>query len=363
MEMGRLQKRLPISSRKNEIRILLVYSNYSSFVKQDHLILNERYKVDNYQYVASKSLKIFIREFFRQLIFLLREGYKYDVFYCWFADYHSMLPNLFSRIYKKKSILVLGGFDAVSLPYLNFGLFYKKDLRNLFGRISYIFADYILPVDESLIKTNCTYADPLEVKVGFMHFFKKLKGKIITVPTGFDPLYWQRRDISNQRDIITMGGCYDMTDFLRKGHDLMIEVAKILPEYTFTLVGISPKLHLGIKNLPNNVKILGFVDHEELVDLFSAHKVVAQFSLSEGLPTTLCNAMLCGCIPVGSSVNGIPKAIGDTGFILMRKDINQAADIIKQAMNKVPNNSPRERIIQLFHLDHRKTKLFEIINN
>ena len=67
---------------------------------------------------------------------------------------------------------------------------------------------------------------------------------------------------------------------------------------------------------------------DELLNYFQRAKVFCQFSFSEGLPNTLCEAMLCECIPVGSNVNGIPKAIGDYGYILQLKDVNKAKELV-----------------------------------
>ena len=62
-------------------------------------------------------------------------------------------------------------------------------------------------------------------------------------------------------------------------------------------------------NLGDNVSLLPALDRKDLVTHYNTTSIYAQLSRSEGLPNVLCEAMLCGCIPVGSPVFGIPKAV------------------------------------------------------
>jgi len=344
-------------------KILLVYTNFSTFVEQDYTILSEKYCVDKYHFILSKNAFSFFYQFLRQFFTLLIHGWKYDVFFIWFADYHSLLPTFLSKLYKIKTILIIGGYDAVSIPEIEFGLFYKKNIRAKFGALSYKMANYILPVDESLIKSVNYYINPEGRKIGFLNFVDHINGTIKPLPTGQDPYKWKRIEMPDNRDILTIGGCNDLKTFKRKGHDFFIEVAKLMPQHTFTIVGIKDVFFSKIKHtIPKNVKVYGFVDPKDLICFYSSHKVFTQFSLSEGLPTTLCEAMLCGCIPVGSNVNGIPKAIGDCGFILEETNPHTAKNLIINALNSHKNELIRERIINLFHIDKRKKGLFEIID-
>jgi glycosyltransferase involved in cell wall biosynthesis len=54
--------------------------------------------------------------------------------------------------------------------------------------------------------------------------------------------------------------------------------------------------------------------------------------MREGLPNALCEAMLCGCVPVGTKRNGIPTAIGDCGFYVPYDDPKAAAEAIKKRL-------------------------------
>ncbi|MDX5477843.1 MAG: hypothetical protein LPJ98_05255 [Cyclobacteriaceae bacterium] len=75
--------------------------------------------------------------------------------------------------------------------------------------------------------------------------------------------------------------------------------------------------------------------------------------------------MLCGCIPIGSSVNHIPEIIGNTGYILPRRDINLLRKILQpilQQENTIEGApSPRERIILFYNLENRKNLLFSLL--
>src|SRR5207247_6894113 len=47
-----------------------------------------------------------------QFYFLLFNIYKFKIVFIWFADYHSLLPVFFSRLFNKKCVINIGGYDA-----------------------------------------------------------------------------------------------------------------------------------------------------------------------------------------------------------------------------------------------------------
>ena len=116
------------------------------------------------------------------------------------------------------------------------------------------------------------------------------------------------------KTILTVANVPDLRTYQRKGIDLFMKLAKALPDYKFTLAGIDFKLQKH-DTLPQNVTLLGTQDAKQLREIYSAHTYYFQGSRVEGLPNVLCEAMLCECIAIGRNVFGMPKAIGDTGFL------------------------------------------------
>jgi glycosyltransferase involved in cell wall biosynthesis len=75
--------------------------------------------------------------------------------------------------------------------------------------------------------------------------------------------------------------------------------------------------------------------------------------------------MLCGCIPIGSNVAAIPKIIGEAGFILNKKDINELKELVDIAVgaNKSTlSKQARKQIIADFPKNERE-KLITLINS
>ena len=113
----------------------------------------------------------------------------------------------------------------------------------------------------------------------------------------------------------------------------------------------------------SNVVFTGFVSDPELLTWYQRAKVYCQLSRYEGLPNALCEAMLCGCVPVGTRNNGIPIAIGDTGFYADYGDVKGTADAIARAMDAPPEKGEkaRERIATGFRTEQRERALTELI--
>lgn len=86
-----------------------------------------------------------------------------------------------------------------------------------------------------------------------------------------------------------------------------------------------------------------------------------QASITEGMPNTLCEAMLCECIPVGSNVNGIPDAIGNTGVIIKKRDVTELEAGVRRALKLISGKEAAKRIRENFSFDDREKKMIEVL--
>lgn len=346
-------------------KILFIHPGFSTFIRADYEILIKKYPVLLFHYRPSKKLIQNLSGQIKLLWWLIINIKGTKCVYIWFADYHALLPVLIAKILKKKSMILVGGFDAVSIPQLQFGVCYKR-IRAFYAKVSYRNTNIILPVDESLITSTNYYIKEEGMKVGIKHFISDLKTDILTLPFGYDSGRWYKKsDIEKKNLILTVGKVNSVQLYKRKGFDLFLKVAQEMQNYTFVIIGMDKNMLNLINDLPNNIILHDFIPNKELIDYYSKSKVFCQFSLSEGLPNTLCEAMLCECIPVGSNVNGIPHAIGDCGFILDKPDVRQATKLIELAMEDQGNlgTRARKRIVELFPLDNRESILYQTIED
>ncbi len=118
-------------------------------------------------------------------------------------------------------------------------------------------------------------------------------------------------------------------------------------------------------NAPSNVEVIPYIEREQLLQYYQRAMVYCQPSYAEGLPNSLCEAMLCECVPVGTNVGGIPTAIGDVGFLVDYGDISQLVECLKKAL-KAPRSvgvKARNRIKENFYLKRREESLLRILRD
>jgi glycosyltransferase involved in cell wall biosynthesis len=115
--------------------------------------------------------------------------------------------------------------------------------------------------------------------------------------------------------------------------------------------------------LPSNVKTMPGVKNSELPGIFSAFEFYLQLSMAEGFPNSICEAMLCECIPIGSDVFSIPEIIGDSGFVVKKRDVDVLKQVIEQALvcdNAALMKKARARIADNYTLTQRNDKLLQL---
>lgn len=349
-------------------KVLLVYPNYSSFVKTDFEILSSEFEVTRYHFQPVKGALRTLRELMKQFVFLLFNLRKFNFVFIWFADTHAFGPVLFGNLLKIKSAVVIGGFDAVSLPEIKYGLYCSNQIRQFLGKYAVKHASYLLPVDESLIENTNYFADPAGkgLPVGVKKFVPGIKGKIIVVPTGYDTDFWQpTKGVVRKKSVVTVAAITNWQRWHLKGCDFLSQIASKMPETEFYIYGISNSMFEELQKiaLPDNLYLNGLVSTEKLPAIYSAHQIYAQLSLSEGLPNVLCEAILCGCIPIGSNVNGIPRVINEEKLIVYKKDVEEAVSKLHEAksIKQTDLTNLREFISCHFNSQKRISRVIKII--
>ena len=322
------------------IKILFVYTDLSSFVKTDLEILERHFDVKPVQWTRTRDIKNMLRIIWHIL--------RTDLSFTWFAGGHAARVVFLSKLFGKKSIVVVGGFEVANVPEINYGLMLSPISAR---RVKYVLenADKVLTVDDSLKMNAINNA--------------RASGKdILTVPTGYDSEKFKPE--GEKENLVMTVSIGDNWKRVRlKGLDTFVKSAKFSTDAKFLVIGIQGD---GLKKLqysaPSNVEFSDPLSQDELLLYYQKAKVYCQLSLREGLPNALCEAMLCECVPVGTERGGIPTAIGDTGFYVPYGDPKATAGAIKEALRSEKGKEARERIKKMFPIERREKEIVDIIS-
>src|SRR6185295_13779087 len=125
--------------------------------------------------------------------------------------------------------------------------------------------------------------------------------KLNTIHHGVPDLFTELPASPRKRMVLTVGNV-DQSTLLRKGHDVFVRTAALLPDVEFVLAGNwrdNAVDHLRRIATPN-VTLTGRLTDEALADYYRQASVYVQPSLHEGFGLSVAEAMLAGCIPVVS---------------------------------------------------------------
>lgn len=328
------------------INILYVYSKKSSFVERDLEILSKNFNVKEVELPLIKDPKIIFQNSLK-LVKMLRTILWADLTFSWLADLHAFATVTYSKISSKKSIVVVGGYEVAKIPELQYGALLHSGSSKI---IKFIFknADKVLTVDEGL-------------KIDAIKNIAVDEINILTVPTGYD--YTQFKPEGDKENLVLTVSAGDSWERARlKGLDTFVESARYLPLVNFILIGFKGHGAEKLKSIaPKNVQFIDPLPTPFLIPYYQKAKVYCQFSVREGLPNVLCEAMLCECVPVGSDIPGIRTAIGDTGFYVPIGNPQKCADAIQKALFSEKGKEARNRIKLMFPLQRREAELTKII--
>jgi glycosyltransferase involved in cell wall biosynthesis len=344
--------------------ILYIYPQLSSFIKVDKEILSEKYNVIENTYNWRK--KYFTPLYLvHQFFYLLSTISNVDTVLISFGGYWSLLPTLLSKLFNKKSFIIVHGTDATAFKEINYGSLLNPILK-IFIKKSYENAYKILPVSEALIYSENTYYDNTKIiKQGIKHFFPTLKTPMQVIHNGIDTNFW--KNLTLERNPKRILAVFSNRQFYLKGGDLIIQLAIDFPDYEFLIAG-SDKTPENISKIPNNVKLLGYQHPNNLLKLYNTSTYYFQLSIFEGFGYSLCEAMSCGCIPIVSNVNFLPAIIEQSGYILKHRDYKELKKLFgnvekNKVNNKILSETAQNRIKDTFDVSIRKKKLLNTLKN
>lgn len=330
---------------KKRLKILFVYGTFSPFVKRDFEVLDKHFAVTKIE------CGLGIQKLNPLILFKIARGVKNShITYSWFAGFVSALTVTFAKILSRRSIVVVGGAEVISLPEIRYGFLQSPFLKIL---TKYVLnqADHLLPVSDFL------KGKTLQILSSELH--KKVK----LIYNGIDPANY-KPNFKKEPYVIT--ACYlSKKNLIRKGILTFFDCARNMPEVSFVLIYIrvDNTINKLINQSPKNLRFIENPPTSELIEWYQKATVYCQLSRMETFGVALAEAMLCECIPVTTGEGALMEVAGNTGFIVPFGDSEKTICAIKKAFLKKNGASARKHIMKKFNLQQREQKIKKLINN
>ena len=209
------------------------------------------------------------------------------------------------------------------------------------------------------LENGCDFAkQKFNIISGVRSFTSKKNIVIKEINTGYDTRFWNYDQSEEKIGILTAAFFSEKRVINIKGLNIFNKLASLLPNINFTIVGESGIRISDFINLESNIKVMGVQNRSQMKELYQKNKFYFQGSRLEGLPNSLCEAMLCGCIPIGSRVFGIPDAIGKTGVLFdTEKDIEQIVEFVNSDLGATDSKNARNRVVRKYDISKRTEKI------
>ena len=348
-------------------KLLFSYLTASSFVEDDRRLLAERFDVRAFHFDAARARGLGIGQLWgAQAAWLRRELPGAALVYGWFADHHLALPTFAARRARVPVAVALGGFESNTLPAVGYGVM-MSPWRGPLARYVLRGASLLVPCADALLAADNRFgAYPAVLRNGVRAHVSGLATPATVVPFGFDPDAWPMPP-APRPPLVLMVALIDRprTAYV-KGLDLFLRCAAAMPDVRFRAVGVTAAMAEALRAdgvVPPNADLRPGEPRGALPAHYAEASVFALFSRTEGMPNVLCEAMLCGCVPVGSAVGGVPEAIGDAGFVVETPGPNELVGALRSAL-AAPAEArlkARRRIAERFPTALRRRRLFEAL--
>jgi glycosyltransferase involved in cell wall biosynthesis len=322
----------------------------SRFVKNDIAILQRKHTLKiidaNVGRGGSAAMNLLKLEFR-----ILRSLIGSDILFFWFADYYSLIPTIIARLLRKRVYVVAGGYDVTYTPEVKSGA-RVRPLRWFLVRNTHRFATRNFPVSnyaQHLLDTNSVHHGPSTMIYNAVEYDR-----------------FPFSDGPREKRALTVTQTDMVLEYIRKGIDIFINVARTMPDIGFDLIGIrGPALEHAreeSKGLENVTIVEGPMDDKLIMKYYQTDSAYCQLSMDETFGLATAEAMSCGAIPVVSEVPSHREVTGGTEFIVNRKSISEIAEAIRRSF--AADTAKRKACsdyVRKFDIEDRAKKLLELV--
>lgn len=294
----------------------------------------------NSRYVERPFLKVFFYFFFYQVKIVLAMlklimFSKVDVFVFAYGSDLSFFPILVARLARKKVIIRSDGRPSLAVrKYFKEPSKAKIILFPVVERMTYALASKIIPECKYMVDLYNLqqYSNKIGIANSYVDTFLFNKTRELA-ERSYEVGYVGR--LSKEKGVLEFINSLPLILKNKQGRAIVIgdgELADAVKEI------------LATNNIQDEVKLPGWVKHEELPLYLNDIKTIVIASYVEGLPNLVLEAMACGTLVVATPVGGIPEVVrdGETGFIM--KD--NSPDCIARNVIRALSHPDLEEIIK-----------------
>lgn len=258
----------------------------------------------------------------------------------WFADLSNLDTGVLCRVLRKRFVLAVAGYELANMPEFEYGL-QRRRLSRAVVRRCFRLANVLAFLHEGL-RAEAERFDPPS------------RPKMVVVPPGYAGTFWTPADGSPRTVVASVIAADTLPRFRVKGGPVVLGVARRFPSTPFVIVGLHPEIRRLLQTeAPANVRLEPVISTDELRTLFRRSLAILQPSAREVFPNSVCEAMLCGAIPVVSPLPVMREVVADAGFVAPRGSVEaygaslaealQASDALRvAAANRVRTRYPLE---------------------
>jgi glycosyltransferase involved in cell wall biosynthesis len=279
---------------------LLFLSSYSShFVLADLAILQKHFQVEKLVF-SKKSKTIFHKTItFLKIAFAVSRN---KLVFCWFADFPAFVAILFAKIFSRKVIVLVGGYETSDIP--NYGGLQSRSANLIKFTIKN--ADKVITVSQFLsqeLKTLNLREDATAIH--------------LAINSSSHP-------VSNKNKIILTCGSVTSDLYKIKGIDVFAKATKNFKAHKKIIVGdFDKKIKNQLLKINPELEFVGRLTHERFLTLLSESEIYCQFSRRESFGMALLEAINANCKVVISRRGALPEVAGE---IAITADISKIAD-------------------------------------